>query len=103
MESSRIYYGGISLDDEDMKETKNNRKIELEYYTTKKCDNILNENKEQYGVEIIKKEYEGKDVKVEHNHRENICSNQDRITEIIDVLKRCKVTPIGLDDVMDEI
>jgi len=102
LENSKTYYGGTFLDEKDLAETRSNHKIELEYYTTKAYGEV-NEESETYGVEIVKKEYEGTEVKIELNYHENICNNINKINEVIEILKRCKVTPMGLDDVIEEI
>ena len=102
MENSRTYYGGTFLDYKDLAESRVRNKVELEYYTTRACSK-LNEDGETYGIEIVKKEYDKDCIKVESGRHEKICNNLDKITEIIEVLKRCKVTPIGLNDVIDEM
>ena len=104
MYNSKAYYGATFLEEEDLKETNINHKIELEYYTTR---NHTNENvKEEsvnYGIEIIKKEYKNDKVNTEKNNREYISNNAEKVIEIIETLKRHKVTPIGLNDVLDDL
>jgi len=100
--SSRTYCGGTFLDGKELEESKINHKIELEYYTTMVCDGLCEEGR-TYGIEIIKKEYEGTDVKIESGHYENICHNSNEINAIVDILKRGKVTPIGLSDVIEDV
>ena len=102
--NSKAYYGATFLEEEDLKETNINHKIELEYYTTK---NYTNENiKEEsvnYGIEIIKKEYKDDKIDTETNNRQYISNNAEKIIEIIETLKRHKVTPIGLNDVLEDL
>ena len=103
LESVRTYYGGNYIDDKDLEESDVRNRIELEYYTTKTYGNKLNEEVEMYGIEIVKKEYKDEGINIEFRNRGNICNNLDKINTIVDTLKRCKVTPIGLDDVIDDI
>lgn len=102
--NSRAYYGATFLGEEELKETNINHRIELEYYTTK---NHINKNTEDeittYGIEIIKKEYENDKINMESSNREYISSNVDKVIEIIETLKKHKVTPIGLNDVLEDL
>ena len=103
LESSRTYYGGTFLNDEDLAESTLKHKIELEYYTIKTYNNEVNEEAKRYGIGIVKKEYEEENVKIESNNHNNISNNIYIVNELIDTLKRGKVTPIGLDDIMDDL
>ena len=99
MESSRIYYGGTSFDKEELAETKINHRIELEYYSTKEED----DEKTIYGIEVVKKEYKEDGIDVEANNVTNLSNNTNRIEEIINTLKKHKVTPMCLNDVVEDI
>ena len=102
--NSKAYYGATFLEREDLKETNINHRIELEYYTTK---NHINRNTKEesvnYGIEIIKKEYKDDKIDTETNNREYISNNAEKVIEIIETLKRHTVTPIGLNDVLDDL
>ena len=99
MESYKTCYGMTYFDENDLKDTKINHKVELEYYKTNKCaeDNI------EYGIEICKKEYINNKITIETNNIENISNSSDKVIEIINTLKRYKVTPIGLNDVLEDL
>lgn len=104
MQNSRTYYGGTFLEKEDLRETNINHRIELEYYTTKNHTNKeTKDEKATYGIEIVKKEYIGNKVDTESSRKEHISNNADKVIEIIDTLKRYKVTPIGLNDVLEDL
>ena len=98
MQNSRTYYGGAFLGEEDLKETNINHRIELEYYTT-----TNKEIKDSYGIEIIKKEYKNNEINTEITSKKHISSSAKKVIEIIDTLKRNKVTPIGLNDVLEDL
>ena len=99
MNSSKAYYGKTYFDENDLKETKINHKVELEYYKTKQNTN----DNFKYGIEIRKKEFIDNGIKIESNNIENISNNSDKVIEIINTLKKYKVTPIGLNDVLEEL
>ncbi len=104
MKDSRTYYGATFLEEEDLKESNINHKIELEYYTTKNHTNKETKEEETaYGIEIIKKEYKNNKIDTESNSKEYISNSSEKIIEIIDTLKKYKVTPIGLNDVLEDL
>ena len=104
MYNSKTYYGKASLDEKDLEETSINYKIELEYYGVEKDKNsYLKEDLTSYGIEIVKKEYKEEKVDIETNYIENISDSSSKIIEIINTLKEHKVTPICLDDVLEDL
>ena len=102
MENSKVYYGGVFLDEEELRDNKIENKVELEYYSIKK-PSYLKEDKATYGIEVVKKEYKERDMDVETSSVHNICSNQSQINEVIELLKRNTVTPNGLHVTMEEL
>lgn len=101
MKDSRTYYGGTFLEEEDLKESNIKHRIELEYYTT--ANKGTKDEKHSYGIEIIKKEYKNDRIDTESNSKEYISNSSEKIIEIIDTLKKYKVTPIGLNDVLEDL
>lgn len=99
MSNSKTCYGMTYFDENDLKETTINHKVELEYYTTK--EKI--EDKFKYGIEIRKKEYINNNIVQEENNIKNICDSSDKVIEIIRTLKKYKVTPVGLNDVLEDL
>ena len=104
MEGSRTYCGVASLEEDDLKESSINHKVELKYYKTRKykCDKF-NDITAVYGIQILKKEYNNNIFNIETNTIDNISSNSKKIISIIEKLKKYKVTPIGLNDVLDDL
>jgi len=92
-------YGMTYFDENDLKETQINHRVELEYYKTNKYE----ENDFKYGIEICKKEYIDDNISVETNKIENITNSSDKVIEIINTLKKFKVTPVGLNDVLEDL
>ena len=78
--------------------------IELEYYRTKKRKNyFLRETSETYGIEIVKKEYQGKKVNIEKDKVDRVSNKKTTIDLILNKLREFKVTPIALKDVVHDI
>lgn len=104
MQDSRTYYGATFLGEEDLKESNIKHRIELEYYTTE--NHIKEEIKDRettYGIEIVKKEYTNDKIEIETESKKQISNNSQKVIEIIDTLKKYKVTPIGLNDVLEDL
>ena len=99
MENSKTCYGMTYFDENDLKQAQINHRVELEYYKTDKC----REDDFKYGIEICKKEYINDNIKIETNRIENITNSSDKVIEIINTLKRYKVTPVGLNDVLEDL
>ena len=99
MQHSRTYYGETFLEKGDLAETNIKNKIQLEYYTTKQT----NEEKDVYGIEVIKKEYKTNGIDTEISTRNYISNSSKKVIEIINALKEHKVTPIGLNDVLEDL
>ncbi len=103
MRSLGTYYGTTLLQEKDSKGTNNKNKIELEYYKIKKHGFTLSKKKTFYGIAVVKKEYIEDKIKMEKNVINKITTNERTIVNIIEKLKKCKVTPIALDDVLTDL
>lgn len=99
MKNSKTYYGMTYFDENDLKESTINHRVELEYYAIEK--NTKEETK--YGIEIQKKEYVNNNIILESNNIDNISNNSKKVVEIISTLKEYKVTPVGLNDVLEDL
>ena len=102
--SSKVYCGNAFLDSRDLEENNLKNRIELEYYRTKKRKNFfVREDTQTYGIEIVKKEYQGKKVNIEKEKVDKISNKKTTIDSILKKLKKFKVTPITLKDVVHDI
>lgn len=99
MHAIKSLYGKERLGLEDLIETKMNHIIELTYYKIKDT----NENINQYEVEIVKTEHIKDKLKIESEKMCLFTDNETKVNHILDILKRNKVTPIGLQDTLTEI
>lgn len=74
--------------------------MKLEYYKTIEME----ENVEaKYGIEIVKTEYINGKVNVESERLRNITKNKEEIEKILRILRNNKVTPFGIQEILDEI
>lgn len=103
MKSLGIYYGDTLLDATEADESSNKNRIMLEYYRVEKTAIKNIEQKPIYGITIVKKEYERNEIKFEENCVERISTNENKIGNIIETLKKNKVTPVALNDVLADL
>lgn len=103
LENSKILFGSIFINKEEIKECNNKYPIELEYYKIcNKKSGIIQKEYEVYGVEIIKKEYIGGIIEKESSSIKNITKNEKTVNKLICLLKENEVTPITLNDVVED-
>lgn len=97
------FYAGIVLNKDELAESNSNH-IELEYYKIAKMNkDSITKKSNLYGIEIVKKEYLGKKKLKEKNNIYNLTNDETVIDNILDILTTNKVTPITLNDVVEEI
>lgn len=101
-ESKKILYGEIRLKNEDFGESEGKHLMKLEYYKTQNYSGNLFMT-ENFGVEIKKKEYLGSRVEEETKCIENVTRKEEVIDELIETLKRNKVTPVSLEEVVKDL
>jgi hypothetical protein len=96
----KTFFDGIFIDREILQEEEIQYPIKLEYYKTITSE----ENVEaRYGIEIVKTEYINGNVKIESSKSENITNNVEEADKILAVLRNNEVTPIGMQDVLEDM
>ena len=95
----KTFFDGIFIDNNN---TQNEAEypIKLEYYKTIETE----ENVEaKYGIEVVETEFiEGK-INIENRKIKNIAKTSEEIGRILSIIRDNKVTPIGIQDAIDEI
>jgi len=89
------FLGGISFEPVELLENEIEESISLEYYKTKDLQN--------YGIEVIKKVQKQNEIIIEKETVKNISNNEVITDKIISTLKKNKVTPIVLREVITEL
>lgn len=100
MESFKTYYGAVNVNIKDLIETNQRGFMKLEYYGTKK---IIQNKFVEYGIEIVKKEYVNNCFKEETNKVNNIAESDIELETLIELLKRNKVTPMSLENIIYDL
>lgn len=96
----RTFFSSTFIKEEMLNEERINYPIKLEYY---KIINTKGEKEQKYGINIVKKEYKKEGIKIENEEMKEITNDEKQIEEVLHILERNEVTPIGLKDVLREI
>ena len=99
----RTFFSRIFMGEELLNEARIYYPIKLEYYKIVNEEETIEESKAKYGVNIVKTEYKKDGVKVENEKVEHISNNENEIDEILNILTKNEVTPVVLEDVLNDI
>lgn len=100
MNNLKTFYGSTVINNSDSDEI-NSGEIELEYYKTK--SSMERKKLELYGIGIIKKRKSEKTLEIEEKEVTNIKLKEKDVDDILNLLIAYKVTPTGLDDVLEDL
>ena len=101
MHNLRTFFGKTTINNEDAEQANFDR-MYLEYYKNVNEREIQKDEK-PYGVTIIKKTQIGKILEIEEKEVKNILNRENDVDNILKLLVEYKVTPIGLDDVLQDL
>lgn len=101
MHNLRTFFGKTTINNEDAEQANFDR-MYLEYYKNVNEREIKKDEK-PYGVTIIKKTQIGKMLEIEEKEVKNILNRENDVDNILKLLVEYKVTPIGLDDVLQDL
>lgn len=96
----KTFFGSIFIEKEKLKEAGVEHPIKLEYYKIINEDEFINKSNAKYGINIVKTEYLDNDTKVEDKTIKYLSSNEQKINDILKILKDNEVTPICVQDVI---
>ena len=97
---NKTFFDGIYVEKETLKEAGIEYPIKLEYFKTTQEDK---EDEKAFGIQIVKTEYKKEVVEIETKEIKNITTNEGRIDYILTKFKDNEVTPIGADDIIEEL
>ena len=94
------FFGSIFIEMEKLKEAGVEYPIKLEYYKNKNQDEFIKGKNAKYGVKIINTSYLEDDTKVEDKTIKYLSNNEQKVNDILKILKDNEVTPICVQDVI---
>ena len=96
----KTFFGSIFIEKEKLEEAGVQHPIKLEYYKIINEDEFISKSNAKYGIKIVKTEYLHNDTKVEDKTIKYLSSNEQKINDILTILKDNEVTPICVQDVI---
>lgn len=104
METVKELYGEICINNEELILKGEDCRIELEYYKIKDRaqENIL-DMQNQFGIGIKRKLYNGNKLDIETKDILRLTNSEKVVDDVLGLLKKYKVTPITLEDVISDL
>ena len=96
----KTFFGSIFIERKKLEEAGIEYPIKLEYYKIINEDEFISGKNAKYGIEIIKTEYLDNDIKVEKKSIKYLSNNEQRVNDILKILKENEVTPISVQDII---
>ena len=95
----KTFFDSIFIDNKS-EQNESEYPIKLEYYKTIRTEQNV---EAKYGIEIVITEFKNGEVNIQSSTIDNIANNSEEIEKILTILKNNEVTPIGIQDAIDEI
>jgi hypothetical protein len=95
----KTFFDGVFISKEHLEEADIKYPIKLEYYKTSEEENV----ETKYGIEVVKTEYLDGNVKIETKEIKNVTDDIEEENKILTLLKDNEVTPIGVEDVLQDL
>lgn len=99
MEYKKSFFGKTSINSSDCDEKETIEEIELEYYETR---DFNEENKREYGIEVVKKIMKDERFNIESKIVNNISNEEAKINKLLEIMLHNKVTPVTVDDIISD-
>ena len=97
------FFGEIFIDKNLLEKEEIEYPIKIEYYKRINEKEIINKETKKYGIDVVKIEYLKDDIKIETKEIKYLSNEEEKVDEILTILKRNVVTPIGTEDVIKEL
>ena len=95
----KTFFDGMFMNKEELRKKGILYPIKLEYYKIKD----LKSKNDIFGIEVVKTEYINEEVKVEKASIDKLTNDEKIENSILDILKRNEVTPVILEDVIEDL
>ncbi len=95
----KTFFDGVFISKEHLEEAGIKYPIKLEYYKTSREENVQT----KYGIEVVKTEYLDGNVKIETKEVRDVFANKEEQEKILTILRNNEVTPIGVEDVLNDL
>lgn len=103
METVKEFYGGASIDCNDVECVMSKGKIELKYYKIISSMSGKRNKHKKYGIEVVKKYINDNIVSEEKKGIFNCIEKEEVADRILELLKINKVSPINVEDILRDL
>ncbi len=98
----RTYFSSTFIEKEVLNEAGIYYPIKLDYYKIINEDEMVKQEKAKFGIYVVKTEYKKDDVKVENKKIPYVSNDEKTIERILKILKENVVTPITVEDILND-
>ena len=95
----KTFFDGVFISKNHLEEAGIKYPIKLEYYKTSREENVQT----KYGIEVVKTEYLDGNVRIETKEVKDVFANEEEQEKILTILRNNEVTPIGVEDVLNDL
>ena len=95
----KTFFGGMFMNKENLRKEGILYPIKLEYYKIKD----LKSKNDIFGIEVVNTAYINEEIKVEKASIDKLTNDEKIENSILDILKRNEVTPVILEDVIEDL
>lgn len=99
----KTFFGGKFIENSKLKSAGINHPIKLEYYKMIHDDSVIKQHKAKYGLQVVKTEYEKEKVNITKKEITYLTNDEMLLDRILNAFKRNDVTPIGVEDIINDI
>jgi len=100
MKNRKELYGETFINETDSEEITN--PIKLSYYKVYHFEDTLEEEAVSYGIEVVKEQNHNNIATTETKELQNTITKEEQANALLELLKLNKVTPISLQDVLED-
>ncbi len=93
----------VLIEKETLKEVGISYPIKLEYYKDIHSDEFIRSNRAKYGISVVKTSYIPNNTVIENKDVEYLSNDERKIEKILEIFKENEVTPVGVEDVLNEL
>ncbi len=98
----KTFFSSTFMESKNLEEAGIYHPIKLEYYKIINEEESIEQQKEKFGINIIKTEYKKEEVKIENKKIQYVSNNEEKIEEILKILEKNEVTPITAQDILND-
>lgn len=96
----KTFFGGVFIDENKLSEEGIEYPIKLEYFrTVRNKENVEN----KYGIQVVKTEYLDDDINIESKEIKYITNIQEKVDELLSLLKENEVSPVSVEDILEDL